>query len=318
MKTARASGTPTDGSSAARVHLTQLHGGAQPIAINAVTLQLQHALAQVNDLKQALAASQQESVASRQQVEVLTKANARLRENAVQREFVRDAAQRSNWKPTDYRLCDGLEPNMTPHFERLLTKRIRFRDGEVLYRVGDEFKALYAIRAGSCKTNLLGSGGQYQVAGYHMIGEVIGMDGIGTDTHECQATALEDMEVCPLPFSEIESLARLSDQFRRNLHKLLSQEFTRAQALMLLLGTMRADKRLAVYLLDLSQRYRARGYSSSEFVLRMTREEIGSYLGIKLETVSRAFSRFQHEGMLQVQGRTVKLLDRVALTQLVD
>jgi CRP/FNR family transcriptional regulator len=151
-----------------------------------------------------------------------------------------------------------------------------------------------------------------------MAGETIGMDGIGTDIHECEAVALEDTEVCRMPFEQLENLARLSDEFGRTLHKLLSRESARLHALMIILGTMRAEQRLAGFLLELSQRYRARGYSSSEFVLRMTREEIGSYLGLKLETVSRLFSRFQHEGLLQVQGRSVKLLDRTALRQLID
>ena len=163
-----------------------------------------------------------------------------------------------------------------PSGERILTVPTRFRKDAVLYRVGDSFHAIYAIRFGSCKTVLLAKGGREQVVGYHMAGEVVGIDGIASEIHECQATALEDMEVCRLPFSEVERLARLSHQFEHGLHKLLSQESARAYTLMLMLGTMRADQRLAFFLLDLSQRYQARGYSSCEFVLRMTRKEIGS------------------------------------------
>jgi CRP/FNR family transcriptional regulator, anaerobic regulatory protein len=151
-----------------------------------------------------------------------------------------------------------------------------------------------------------------------MAGEIIGIDGVGTNTHDCEATALEDLEICPIPFDTIENLARLSDVFRQNLNKLLSQESARVHVLMLVLGTMRAEQRLAAFLLDLSQRYRALGYSPCEFVLRMTREEIGSYLGLQFETVSRLFARLQREGTLQVQGRLVKLLDRGALSRLVD
>ncbi len=228
------------------------------------------------------------------------------------------APRRPTWALTEFCLSAGLDPDATSQFERLLAQRIRFRKGDVLYRVGSGFHRLYAIRAGSCKTVLLARDGHDQVAGYHMAGDIVGMDGIGTDTHGCQATALEDMEVCPLPFDEVEILARNSDPFRKNLHRLLSRDCLRAQTLLIVLGTMRAEQRLAVFLLDLSQRYRARGYSPCDFVLRMTREEIGSYLGLKLETVSRLFSRFQREGLIQVQGRTVKLLDRIAVGQLVD
>ena len=234
----------------------------------------------------------------------------------VRHDVGRDPVPSSSWARTDFCLSAGLGPEVGPHIEQILASRLRFRKGDLLYRVGDGFNALYAIRAGTCKTVLLARDGHDQIAGYHIVGDIIGIDGVGTDIHECQATALEDMDVCPLPFEQLENLARLSDPFRHNLHKLLSQESARAHALMLVLGTMRAEQRLAVFLLDLSQRYRARGYSSCEFVLRMTREEIGSYLGLKLETVSRLFSRFQRDGLIQVQGRAVKLLDRVALSRL--
>ena len=146
----------------------------------------------------------------------------------------------------------------------------------------------------SCKSVSLGLMAKSKLMG-HIGGEIIGIDGIGSNVHECEATALEDMEVCRLPFERIENFARFSDQFRHNLYMLLSQESSRVQALTHILGSMRAEKRLAIFLLDLSHRYKARGFSSCEFVLRMTREEIGSYLGLKLETVSRLFSRFQND-----------------------
>ena len=153
-----------------------------------------------------------------------------------------------------------------------------------------------------------------------MPGEIIGTDGIGTDSHGCQAVALEDTEVCALPFERIEALGRQNVRFQHNLHRLLSREIARERAVMMLLGTMHAEQRLAAFLLDLSQRYEVRGYSSSEFVLRMTREEIGSYLGLKLETVSRLFSRFQREGLdaspgtrreIARPGHPLKRLDRL-------
>ncbi len=289
-------------------------------ALNTGPLQLHLALARVEELQRALASSQQVSIAAQHQVEILTEANERLKVLTGQPEDAgtRRASQRSTWKLRDFCSSTELDPHATPEIKRLLTQRTRFRKDDVLYRVGDRFNALYAIRIGSCKTVLLANDGQEQVAGFHMAGEIIGVDGIATDIHECEVIALEDMEVCRLPFDQIEHLAQLSDEFGHTLHKLLSQESTRIHSLMIVLGTMHAEQRLAAFLLDLSQRYRARGYSSSEFVLRMTREEIGSYLGLKLETVSRLFSRLQQEGLLQVQGRNVKLLDRVALSQRVD
>jgi CRP/FNR family transcriptional regulator len=170
---------------------------------------------------------------------------------------------------------------------------------------------------GSLKTTVLAEDGREQVAGYHMLGDIIGLDGIGTDRHGCQAVALEDTEVCVMPFDRLEDLARSVPQLQHNLHQFLAREITRDHGVMLLLGSMRAEERLASFLLNLSERYRRRGYSSSEFVLRMTREEIGSYLGLKLETVSRLFSRFQEEGLIQVQGRAVKIVDMAAMRHLV-
>ena len=211
----------------------------------------------------------------------------------------------------------GLEPDAMRQLDELVTSRVKLKKSETLYRAGDAFSALYAIRLGSCKTTVLAEDGREQVSGYHMLGEIIGMDGIGTNRHGCQAVALEDTELCVLPFDHLEELAHSIAPLQRNLYQFLSREIARDHNIMLLLGSMRADERLAVFLLNLSQRYRQRGYSSIEFVLRMTREEIGSYLGLKLETVSRLFSRFQEEGLIQVQGRAIKLLDIPALKQLV-
>jgi CRP/FNR family transcriptional regulator len=202
--------------------------------------------------------------------------------------------------------------------EDLVSQRVRLRKGEVLVRSGDRFGALYAIRTGSCKSVVTTPGGQQQIAGYHIAGDVLGAEAIFTNSYDATVTALEDSEFCVIPFERMESLARQNGDFQHQLSQLLSREISRERRVMLMLGTMRAEQRLAAFLLDLADRYRARGYSSCEFVLRMTREEIGSHLGLKLETVSRLFSRFHQEGLIGVQGREVKLLDREALQQLVD
>jgi CRP/FNR family transcriptional regulator len=210
----------------------------------------------------------------------------------------------------------GLNEEELGQLDQLITNRVRVKKGATLFRVGDRFSALLAIRIGSCKTTVLGEDGHEQVIGYHILGDVIGMDGISTDRHACEAVALEDTEYCVMPFGEVGDLARSVAPLQRNLYQFLSREIARDHRLMLLLGGMRADERLAAFLLNLSQRYRQRGYSSTEFLLRMTREEIGSYLGLKLETVSRLFSRFHQEGLIQVQGRSVKILDIASLKQI--
>jgi CRP/FNR family transcriptional regulator, anaerobic regulatory protein len=210
----------------------------------------------------------------------------------------------------------GLGAEDLRQIDALVGARTRLRKGAALYRAGDPFTSLHALRVGSLKTTVLAEDGREQVAGFHLQGEIVGLDGVGTGKHGCTAIALEDAEVCALPFEELETLARSVPPLQRNLHRFLSREISRDQNIMLLLGSMRAEERLAAFLLNLSQRYRERGYSSTEFLLRMSREEIGSYLGLKLETVSRLFSRFQQEGLLQVQGRDVKLLDIATLKQL--
>jgi CRP/FNR family transcriptional regulator len=211
----------------------------------------------------------------------------------------------------------GLSSEDLKQVDSVIGTRVKLKKGESLYRAGEPFGALFAVRLGSLKTTVLAEDGREQVAGYHMLGDIIGLDGIGTDRHGCQAVALEDTEVCVMPFERLEDLARSVPQLQHNLHQFLAREITRDHGVMLLLGSMRAEERLASFLLNLSERYRRRGYSSSEFVLRMTREEIGSYLGLKLETVSRLFSRFQEEGLIQVQGRAVKIVDIAAMRHMV-
>ena len=148
-----------------------------------------------------------------------------------------------------------------------------------------------------------------------MAGEIIGLDGIVNELHTCDAIALEDAEVCVLPFDRIEEISREINSLQRHVHKIMSREIVREHGVMLLLGSMRAEERLAAFLLNLVQRLQARGFSKSELILRMTREEIGSYLGLKLETVSRTFSAFQQQRLLEVDKRHIRILDLEALTR---
>lgn len=319
MATSQANGGPRD-NTGQRTACSGINSRDIPAAALGRQLRLQQALAQVESLKRELASSQQAAVAAQHQVEVLTQATGQPSRQVAGREHeaTRSAPPYPLWKLIDSCFFPGTDPGCRQSGRRFRPVPTRFQKGQVLFRFGDKFDALYAIRCGSCKTVLLAKGGHDQVAGFHMVGEVVGMDGIASELHECEAIALEDMEAFRLPFEEIESLARLSVEFGNDLHKLLSQECGRAYTVMLMLGTMRAEQRVAFFLLDLSQRYQSHGYSSTEYVLRMTRKEIGSYLGLKLETVSRILSQFQRVGMLQVEGRTVKLRDRAAVSQLIE
>jgi CRP/FNR family transcriptional regulator len=193
--------------------------------------------------------------------------------------------------------------------EELTRNKRTFRRGDYLFRSGSPLRALYAIRTGFFKTEVLHANGHGQVTGFQMAGEIIGMDAISTDTHTCSAVALEDSEVCELPFGKLEELGRKLPTLQRHLHRVMSSEIVRDHSIMLLLGSMRAEERLAAFLLNLSQRFAARGYSPSAFQLRMTRQEIGNYLGMKLETVSRTFSQFQAAGLISVRNKAVEILD---------
>ncbi len=203
----------------------------------------------------------------------------------------------------------GLAEEELERLDTLIGGRRKIKRGQHLYRSGDPFEAIFAIKAGFFKTDVLTEDGRDQVTGFQMAGEIIGMDGISTEAHTCNAVALEDSEVCLIPFAELESLSSEIRALQHHFHKVMSREIVRDHGVMMLLGTMRAEERLAAFLLNLSQRFTARGYSSAEFHLRMTREEIGSYLGLKLETVSRAFSRFQDEGLISVQQKHIRILD---------
>lgn len=212
----------------------------------------------------------------------------------------------------------GLSLEELERLDDLISTRRRIKRGDYLYRVGDSFDAIYAIRSGFFKTDVLLEDGREQVTGFQMGGELLGLDGISTEHHTCNAIALEDSEICAIPFARLESLSREIHTLQRHFHKVMSREIVRDHGVMMLLGTMRAEERLAAFLLNLSQRFTTRGFSHAEFYLRMTREEIGSYLGLKLETVSRAFSRFQEEGHIAVQQKHVRILNVDGLKALLN
>lgn len=203
----------------------------------------------------------------------------------------------------------GMTNTELDQLDELVYTRRKIKRGEALYRSGEPFEALYAVRTGFFKTRLTFQDGRDQVTGFSMAGELLGLDGIGSDRHTVDAVALEDCEVCMIPYAKLESLSGEIPSLRTHFHKVMSREIVRENSVMMLLGTMRAEERLAAFLLNLSQRMHSRGYAALEFHLRMTREEIGSYLGMKLETVSRLFSRFQAEGLIEVDQKYVRIKD---------
>ena len=202
--------------------------------------------------------------------------------------------------------------------ETLVSTRMKLRRGDSLFRAGDKFRSLYAVRVGFLKSTVVSADGREQVTGFHMAGELVGLDGISNEMHTCETVALEDTVVCVIPYERLEEVALSVPTLRNHFHKVMSREIVREHGVMLLLGTMHAEERLAAFLLNLSQRFEARGYSRSEFVLRMTRAEIGSYLGLKLETVSRALSRFSQDGLIDVNQKRIQIIDPEGLRTIVE
>ena len=212
----------------------------------------------------------------------------------------------------------GLNADELIRVDELVAVRRHVKRGAALFHSGEKFSSLYAIRTGFFKTCVTTEDGRDQVTGFQMAGEIMGLDGIVNDQHTCNAIALENAEVCVIPFDRIEEISREVSALQHHVHKIMSREIVREHGVMLLLGSMRAEERLAAFLLNLVQRLEARGFSRSELVLRMTREEIGSYLGMKLETVSRTFSKFADEGLINVSQRNISILDSDALKRIVN
>jgi CRP/FNR family transcriptional regulator len=203
----------------------------------------------------------------------------------------------------------GIAGSDVQRLDDLKFGRRKVKLGQTLYREGDRFQFIYAVRSGTFRSNLMLADGREQVNGFYMAGEIMGLDGVAYGTHASSATALEDAEVCAIPYAQLTELAAGNSGLQQVVGRLMSREILREHSQMMMLGSMNAEERLAAFLLNLSHRLKVRGYSASEFHLRMSRAEIGSYLGMTLETVSRTFSAFQQLRLLEVDKRHIRLID---------
>lgn len=201
----------------------------------------------------------------------------------------------------------GLDDEEIEYLGNLINHKFKVRRGEYLLRAGSDFKSLFAVKNGFFKTSVLKADGRQQVTGFYMTGELLGLEAISPEKHTCDTVALVDSEVCEVPFGKLEEIGRGIPVLMSQFHKIMSREIVQDHSVMMLLGSMRAEERLTTFLLNLSIRLSKRGYSPTSFILRMTREEIGSYLGLKLETVSRSFSKLQDEGLITINNRHVTL-----------
>lgn len=210
-----------------------------------------------------------------------------------------------------FQLClpVGIDAKELEELDNIIKRRRPVKRGEHLFRVGDPFQAIYAVRSGSIKTYTPTEDGHEQVTGFHLPGELLGLDAINLQHHPCAAKSLETTSVCEIPFDRLEELSMRLPSLQHQLLKIMSKEILHDQSLLMLLGKKSAEERLAALLLSLSTRYQQRGFSPSDFYLSMSRNDIGNYLGLAVETVSRLFTRFQDEGLLSVQRKHVRIID---------
>ncbi|NYT35254.1 helix-turn-helix domain-containing protein [Allopusillimonas soli] len=242
----------------------------------------------------------------------------RLRGDTMQRTIAitSESTRCSTCMLSDICLPVGMAPDEVEKLDELVKERIRVSKGATLFSLDDPADAVYGIRFGSLKTQLEDASGHMQITGFLLPGEILGMDGLLENRHVSNAVALEDSEVCVIRIQDIDHLSRLLPSLQQQFRRFMSKEINRSHQLVMSLGSLRSEQRLAAFLMNMSQRLTALGYSSTEFLLRMSREEIGNYLGLTLETVSRLFSRFAREGLIRIQQREVHLLDLPALLAL--
>ncbi len=210
----------------------------------------------------------------------------------------------------------GMPRQEIEQLDHLVQERVALQKGQQLYQAGDVLDALYGVRLGSIKTQLSEANGQTQITGFYLPGELVGLDGMPENRHSSNAFAMEDTEVCVVRLRDIDEISRFVPSLQQQVRRIMSKEITRSHQVLLALGSMRAEARLAAFLLNQSERLAALGYSPTEFLMRMSREELGSYLGLTLETVSRLFSRFAREGVIRINQREVKIQDIAALKTL--
>lgn len=203
----------------------------------------------------------------------------------------------------------GLENNDMDQLDGIIKRSKPYQKGEYLFQHGDLFDAIYAVRSGSVKTFSQDDNGDEQITGFYLAGEMMGLDAVHEGSHPCSAIALETTSVCKIPFSNLEKLSSQLPSLQHQLLRIMSKEITEDQALLILLGQKSAEERVAAYLINMSDRMEKRGFSPLEFNLSMSRKDIGNYLGLTIETISRTFSHLQQEGLINSQRKHIEIND---------
>lgn len=203
----------------------------------------------------------------------------------------------------------GLDGNDVERLDHIVRRSRPLHRGDYLFRNGDRFRSLFIIKTGSVKTSAPREDGYERVIGFYLPGEIIGLDAIQQEKHTCSAKVLETCAICEIPFRRLEELTSNLPSLQHQMYRLLSREIGQDAEMLMLLGKKSAEERLAAFLLSLSNRFKKRGLSATDFYLSMSRHEISNYLGLAVETVSRLLTRFQEEGLLRVERKHIQLLE---------
>jgi CRP/FNR family transcriptional regulator len=214
---------------------------------------------------------------------------------------------------TELCLPRGLSESDLETLDRMVKRPQPVQKNSIVFRCGDRLDSLFAVRSGTIKLCLASDDGEEQILGFYLPGEIFGLDAIESGRHTCTATALETSSVCAFPYANLSDICRQIPTLHEQLMQLVGKELNNENRLLLTIGKKSAEERLATFLLSLSSRFSRLGYSSNEFRLTMSRQEIGNYLGLTIETVSRILTRFQKAGLIAIERRFVTILDMPAL-----
>ena len=193
--------------------------------------------------------------------------------------------------------------------DQIIERKRPIHKGEELFQDGQRMQSLYAIRSGTFKTFTVNESGEEQITGFHLAGDLLGFDAIAATEHPSFAKALETSMVCEIPYTTLDSLSNTMPKLKKQILRMMSSEIKTDQEMLTLLNRKNAEQRLATFISSLSARYQARGLSAKEFRLTMTRSDIGNYIGLTVETISRLLNRFHKSGIIQVDGKLITILD---------
>lgn len=200
----------------------------------------------------------------------------------------------------------------------IIKRRQPLKKGEHLFRQGDSFDSVFAVRSGSLKNYIMTNDGEEQITNFYLPSELVGLDGINCESYPISAKALETTSVCEIPYTNLQELSDLLPDLRKQIFSCMSKELRDDKQMMLLLSKKNAEEKVATFLASLSARFKRRGYSPYTFRLSMSRNEIGNYLGLAVETVSRVFTRFQTAEVITVNGKEVHIINHPQLLEIAD